>query len=95
MYYSLPYPIAFGMCGAFAGLIGGGCNQCFPIWVGAATGGSLGCVISIFMMFAPEPVVEPVSSIAPDPVIVQNIYITYVSGQQKDIPVAKVVEPIN
>jgi hypothetical protein len=89
MYYDLPAPIAFGMCGALAGLFGGGFNSCFAIWVGAATGGSLGCVLCIVSMChhnvsAPLPVARPVSS---EPVVIQNIYITYsISGSEKGVP---------
>jgi len=35
----------------------------FPVWVGAATGASLGCVASIFLMCQPEE----------KPIIVENI----------------------
>jgi len=97
MYYELPAPIALGMCGALAGLIGGGFNNCFPVWVGAATGGSLGCILCIVSMWRQDvsallPVAVPISS---EPVIIQNIYITYnTSGSEKDAPpVATVVKP--
>lgn len=93
MYYTnLPFPICLGMCGALAGLAGGGCNQCFPIWVGAATGSSVGCVICMCAMaFTEEPV--PLSTKgATEPVIIHNTYITHVYGQSKDIPIAKIVE---
>ena len=50
MHIEIPYPICFAMCGALAGLVGGGCNQCFPVWVGATTGASIGCAISICVM---------------------------------------------
>jgi len=88
MYYQLPPPIALGMCGAIAGLIGGGFNQIFPVWVGCATGSSIGCVVCIYMMMTPEPVAQP----TPEPIIIQNIYITHVLGSPKDLPIAKIVE---
>jgi len=90
MYYSpLPAPIALGMCGALVGLIAGGFNQCFPIWVGAATGGSVGCAACIFLGLMPEPPVQPLR-VATEPIIViQNIYIT---GEAKEIPIAKIVD---
>lgn len=98
MYYDLPAPIVCGMCGALAGLVGGACNSCFPVWVGAITGGSLGCLLCIVHAIIPEPpqppvaLRAPVSVRTPEPMIVQNIYITYVSGDSKELPVAKVVE---
>jgi hypothetical protein len=102
MYPELPAPIALGMCGALAGLIGGGCNQCFPVWVGASTGAGLGCVICIVSLFREEPRPGPITSVAATsvaatpvvPVVIQNIYITYeISGQAKgtELPVAKVI----
>jgi hypothetical protein len=97
MYYELPGPIAFGICGALAGWIGGGFNSCFPACVGAATGGTVGCVLCIISVWrqnvsAPPPVAVPISS---GPVVIQNIYITYnPSGSGKDVlPVATVVKP--
>ena len=89
MYYPLPLPISCAMFGAFAGLLGGGCNQSFPIWVGATTGASLGCAMCICAMMHKEEVVAPVSR---GPVVMQNIYITYLSGGPKELPVAKVVD---
>ena len=96
MYYEFPAPIAFGMYAALAGLICGGFNNCFPVWVGAATRGSLGCVLCLVSMWHHEvsatvPVVRPVSS---EPVVIQNIYITYnTTGSGKDtLPVATVVK---
>jgi len=88
MYYELPTPISCGILGALAGLAGGGCNQCFPVWVGAATGGSLGCAICLCMIFAPQPVRETVITV--EPVAVNNVYIAYLSGESKDISVVKV-----
>ena len=78
MYSPIPAPAACGMVGALAGFIGGGFNSCFPVWVGAATGCSLGCVMCIVTAFMPEravglPVAQVVSHTAP--VIIQNIYI--------------------
>jgi len=89
MYYELPTPISCGILGALAGLAGGGCNQCFPVWVGAATGGSLGCAICLCMIFAPQPVTAPVTSTT-EPVIVNNTYVVHLSGESKDISVVKV-----
>jgi hypothetical protein len=90
MYPELPAPIALGMCGALAGLFGGGFSQCFPVWVGTATGCGLGCLICIVSVFRPEPNVSrdlPVAtptSVAP--VVIQNIYITYeISGVGKEV----------
>jgi len=91
----LPAPIACGMLGGLAGLIGGGFNQCFPIWVGGVTGLSVGCAMSVVLCFRPEqqelPVAQPVN-----PVIVQNIYIMYdhtLAGASKTtLPVATVAK---
>ena len=88
MQYELPTPISCGILGSLAGLAGGGCNQCFPVWVGAATGGSLGCAICICMMFIPKPV-EPVTTTT-EPVIINNTYVAYLSGESKDISIVKV-----
>ena len=81
---ALPGPIACGMLGAFAGLLGGGCAQCFPVWVGATAGGGLGCIMCLVQcsMESPGP---PVAKIATSqPVVVQNIYVTYeVAGAPK------------
>jgi hypothetical protein len=80
----LPAPAACAMFGAFAGLLGGGCAQCFPVWVGGASGAGLGCIICLVQcsMESPGP---PVAKIASQPVVVQNIYVTYeVSGVPKD-----------
>ena len=91
-YYELPFPISLGICGALAGLIGGGFNQCFPIWVGAATGSSIGCAACIFFMVMPEASRPPIH--LGDPVVIQNLYITYVSGEPKDpLPVAQQITP--
>jgi hypothetical protein len=107
MYHSpLPVPCALGGLGAIAGLLGGGLNQCFPVWVGAATGGSIGCVLCIGALIKEE--AQPVrrisiggssgssrSSGSSEPVIIQNIYITYeITGRGKDdvIPIAKVIQ---
>lgn len=89
MYYQIPLPITCAFCGGLAGLVGGGCNQLFPVWIGAATGFPLGCAISIFLMCQPE---EPVQVETPQaPVIIENVYIAHVSGEPK-LPIAKVVE---
>jgi len=87
MYYELPTPISCGILGALAGLAGGGCNQCFPVWVGAATGGSLGCAICICMMCAPKAATQPVITV--EPIAINNVYIAYLSGESKDISVQK------
>ena len=90
----LPLPIGLCMCGALAGLVGGGCTEYFPVWVGATTGASVGCIICIIMAAMPEPFRAPIVPRiqgSTEPVVIQNLYITYVSGQAKDIPVAKVI----
>jgi hypothetical protein len=81
MYNHIPAPIACGMLGALAGFIGGGFNNCFPIWVGAATGGSLGCVMCIGIALMPEPL--PVAQVVSNEprIVIQNIYI--ISGNDK------------
>lgn len=89
MYYEVPLPITCAFCGALAGLLGGGCNQVFAVWVGAATGCSLGCAISTFLMC--QPVQEQAQVQGQAPIIIQNVYITHVSGDAK-LPIAKVVE---
>jgi len=88
MNYDLPAPIACGFLGSIAGLIGGGCNSCFPVWVGTATGCSLGCVICVVHLLMPEPPRPQVQVRTPEPVIIQNIYITHISGEAKNIPIA-------
>ena len=85
----MPLPISCAMFGAFAGLLGGGCSQSFPIWVGATTGASLGCAMCICAMMHKEEVAAPVVR---EPIILQNVYITYLSGDPKELPVAKVAE---
>ena len=98
MNYEIPLPITFGMCGAFAGLIAGGCSQGFPVWVGTATGVSMGCALSVCLLLMPERPVPvqpaPVAVVQrqAEPIVIQNIYITYAAGEAKDIPVAKIVE---
>ena len=85
MYNVLPLPIVCGFCGACAGLLGGGLNQCLPVWVGAAVGGSLGSLICLITCLLPEPQSLPVAQVA-QPVIVQNIYIIQsdaLVGQEK------------
>jgi len=89
MYHPMPLPITCAMFGAFGGLLGGGCSQSFPVWVGATTGASLGCAMCICAMMYKEEDVVPVTR---EPVILQNVYITYLSGDPKELPVAKVVE---
>jgi len=74
----MPAPIACGMMGAIAGLFGGGLNQCFPVWVGAVTGSSLGCTISLLICLINPPTVVPVTV---EPVVIQNIYIMTGSGK--------------
>lgn len=86
MYTPLPVPFAFAGLGAIAGLIAGGFNQCFPVWVGTVTGVGVGCVCSVAMCLKEErvPVAQVVS---PEPVIIQNIYFVYdVNGQSKNLP---------
>lgn len=86
----IPLPACLGVCGALAGLAGGGCNQVLPIWIGATVGVSVGCVICMYTSAMPEQV--PLSTTrATEPIVIQNIYITHVSGQPKDIQIARVV----
>jgi hypothetical protein len=76
MYTPIPAPAVCGMVGALAGFIGGGFNSCFPVWVGAATGCSLGCVMCLVITtenVVGLPVAQVVSN-AP-PIVIQNIYI--------------------
>ena len=85
MYGELPIPIACGMCGALAGLMGGGFSQCFPVWVGAATGAGLGCLCCIVHALMPAPKPLPVAQpVRADTVIVQNFYLLY-TGQAKEL----------
>jgi hypothetical protein len=90
MYTPLPVPFAFAGLGAIAGLIAGGFSQCFPVWVGTATGVGVGCVCSVIICLKDEranalPVAQVVS---PEPVVIQNIYITYdLSGKGKTVDV--------
>jgi len=91
MYYQLPAPIACGMLGAIAGLVGGGMNQCYPVWVGGVTGLSIGTAMSLIVVCKREE-----ASASPPVPVQQPIYIIYeISGQDKHtIPVAQIVEPI-
>jgi len=93
MYYDLPLPVSLGICGGLAGLIAGEFNQIFPMWVGCATGSSLGCVMCIYMIIVPKPERGPVVVLTS-----QNIYITYGAGQEagqpKDIPDANIVDAL-
>ena len=89
MYYPLPAPIVLGMCGGILGLLAGGFNNSFAVWVGAVTGGSIGCIgciVHVAMIEPPRPAI-----ISSDPIIIQNIYI---SGSDK-IPIANnKIEPV-
>jgi len=91
MYYQMPAPLACGFLGGIAGLIGGGFNQCFPVWVGATTGASLGCAFCIYSMFIP--VIHHRANISGQ-IVVPNIYIIREIGAPKDIPVAVVVPSV-
>jgi hypothetical protein len=77
MYTPVPLPIACGLVGALAGLMGGGFTNCFPVWVGTAAGSSLGCALCIVTALMPERATPlPVAAVAErEPVIIQNIYI--------------------
>jgi hypothetical protein len=79
----LPAPLVCGMCGALAGLFGGGFNQCLPVWIGAATGASVGCVICVcFCLFdVPQPPVAKI--VRAMPTVIQNIYIIEPTGAPK------------
>jgi hypothetical protein len=60
------------MFGACAGLVFGNC-QIFPVWVGAATGGSVGCLMCIGLcILDPIPVELPVAKVT-QPIIVNHI----------------------
>jgi hypothetical protein len=84
MNHQLPIPISFAMCGAIAGLFGGGLNQCFPVWVGAVTGCSVGSTISIITYFIKEEPVLPVARVSVEPRVIQNFYVIHeLSGQDK------------
>ena len=81
----LPAPFACAVCGSFAGLLAGGFNQCFPLWIGAATGGGVGCLICLLQALMPPKNLPIAETVSLDPVIIQNIYVTYeVSGQAKN-----------
>ena len=84
MYTQLPPYIPLSMCGALAGLVGGGCSEFFPVWVGAATGTSLGCVICMYKIATPENTVSLPIQEDPQPVIIDNTYIRHEYGQPKD-----------
>ena len=80
----LPPPLLCAMFGACAGLIFGNC-QIFPVWVGAASGGSVGCLICIaFCISDPIPLAQIVRP--EQPVIVQHIHIYELSGAAKESP---------
>jgi hypothetical protein len=87
----LPAPIVCGFFGALAGLLGGGCAQCFPVWVGAATGASLGCALCVGMcFFEPLPLAKIATRQGQDPVIIQHIHIYEMkSGAPKSYPQIK------
>lgn len=68
MNQQLPPPVVCGMCGALAGFAFGNC-QIYPVWLGAAIGGSLGCLMCAIMCIA-----EPVPVIT-EPIVVQHIHI--------------------
>jgi len=94
MYNPLPAPFACGLCGAIAGLIGGGFNQCLPVWIGAATGASAGCVICVclFLFDVPEPPVAQIVRAAPT--VIQNIYIiepTSLTGAPKNLGSSSII----
>jgi len=80
----LPAPVACAMLGSFTGLLAGGCSQCFPVWVGGATGASIGCLACLIQVLMPPKTIPIAKTVSLDPVVIQNIYITYeVSGQPK------------
>ena len=80
----LPAPIVCGMFGGCAGLIFGNC-QIFPVWVGAATGASVGCLMCMALCIAdPIPLAQIVRP--EQPVIVQHIHIYELSGAAKESP---------
>ena len=55
MYNSpISIPIYLGTCGAISGLVGGGCTQFIPVWVGATTGASIGCIVCMYVAAMPE-----------------------------------------
>ena len=63
----MPAPVSCAMCGAFFGLLAGGTTQCFPVWVGAATGCSVGSVICLFTAYITPSI--PVATIVVSPFI--------------------------
>ena len=89
-------PVCLGTCGAISGLVGGGCTQCFPIWVGASTGSSIGCIVCMYVAAMPEPVTTHRSI---EPRVIHN-YLTHIPlnaqqsnnaeiyGESKDVNVS-------
>ena len=84
-YSVIPAPVSGAALGSIAGLIAGSGMDCFPVWVGATTGGGLGCIISLGLMLLTDKPEIPVAQVAQvassDPVIIQNIY--FISGAPK------------
>ena len=83
MNHQLPPPVVCGMFGACAGLVFGNC-QIFPVWVGAATGGSVGCLMCIVLCIANPQIIRevrvPVGQIVhPEQPSVQHIHLYEVS----------------
>lgn len=85
----LPPPVVCSMCGACAGLVFGNC-QIFPVWVGAATGGSVGCLMCIALCIAnPIPLALPIAQVTQQtPTIVNHIHIYEIgtTGAPKELP---------
>jgi len=80
-YSVIPAPVSGAALGSIAGLIAGSGMDCFPVWVGATTGGGLGCIISLGLMLLTDEPDTPVAQVASEPVIIQNIY--FISGAPK------------
>ena len=87
MNLQIPPPFVCSMFGACAGLVFGNC-QCFPVWVGAASGASIGCLMCIAMCIAnPLPVAKIVEQ-KQNTIIVQHIHIYEIgsTGAAKESP---------
>lgn len=62
----IPPPFVCGMCGTIAGLAFGNC-QIYPLWVGAASGASLGCLMTVYLCIL-NPPIEHTKIIPPEPI---------------------------
>ena len=78
----IPPPFVCALFGTTAGAIAGGC-QIFPVCVGAATGGVVGCIMCIALCIAKPPPIAKIVFTKQEPIIVNHIHIYELTGAPK------------